>query len=161
MTTRRTKRRRKPRHIVIITGNRSWEDDPIRLSGVALVLLGLRDWYGHIHLFHGVGRGVDQMGADAALADRQFERNEITEHPYPVDWNAARKALGAGWRAAGHKRNEVMVAAALALYDEERGDTIECWSFTDNIREQSGTRHCARYAAKHGIPTFVVGVLDV
>ena len=151
-------KKRKPRHIVIVTGNRSWEDDPSGLYAIALVLLGIRSWRERIHLFHGAcGKGADQMAENEAVNDKAFKRKQIKEHPFPVDWNNARKTMGAGWKGAGHARNKVMIDAALSIYDPKKGDTIECWAFTDNIRERSGTQNAARYAAKKGIPTFVVG----
>lgn len=153
------KKKRKPRHIVIITGNRSWEDDPQGTYAVALLLTGLRGWHeGRIHLYHGAcPKGADQMAANEAMVDRQFEQNKIKEHRFPVDWNEARRTLGTGWKSAGHTRNKVMILAALSQFEPEKGDTIECIAFTDNIREQSGTKQAATFARNKGIPTLVVG----
>lgn len=113
---------------ILITGSRDWVDRNI-------VHRGISEWVrdnvpvGETSiLVHGdATRGVDRMGRDFARAMWWLE-----EEPHPADWS---------WgKSAGMHRNSEMVA---------RGADV-CLAF---IRIGSpGATHCAREAAKSGIP---------
>jgi len=115
---------------ILITGSRDWaEEETIQWA--------IWNWVHEnvmqeeqVILVHGdASRGADRMARD--YARKQWW---IIEEPHPADWS---------WgKGAGMDRNKYMVAMGADV----------CLAFIRN--ESPGASHCAREAAKAGIPVI-------
>lgn len=120
---------------ILVTGSRAWTDrtavtKALFDEGVKVSPLGTK--WSDITLVHGAARGLDTIAAEIASdLGMQVEA-------YPADW----ETFG---RAAGHRRNAVMVASGADI----------CLAFP--LGESRGTRGCMRLAEKAGIPVVNVG----
>ncbi len=120
---------------ILVTGSRSWSDrgavhDAICAEATWRCPLGTR--WSEMTLIHGAARGLDTLAADiAAEIGMQIEA-------YPADWETFGKA-------AGHRRNAVMVASGADV------------ALAFPLGESRGTRGCMRLCEKAGIKVINYG----
>ena len=114
---------------ILITGSRHWTDR-LHLEQAIWEVIGHERRVVIIH-------GDCPTGADR-LARRLADAWNITQEPYPADWNHHGKA-------AGPIRNQEMVDAGADI----------CLAFP--LGESRGTRDCMRRAEAAGIPVINYG----
>jgi hypothetical protein len=113
---------------ILVTGSRAWDDilrmtNELRDEVMGARMCGLRPVIVH---------GACPRGADM-IAARWARGYGVDQEPHPADWNRHGKA-------AGFRRNAEMASLGADV----------CLAF---IRDDSpGATHCARLAAKAGIP---------
>lgn len=131
---------------LLVTGSRAFTD--VALMRAALTYAG-RLLGRNTILVHGAARGADQI---AALAWSQWG---LPTEAHAADWDACAldcpdghrkpRTDGTSWcPTAGHRRNQVMVAAGADL----------CLAFP--VGTSSGTGDCLRRAAAAGIETYTI-----
>jgi hypothetical protein len=122
---------------VLVTGSRDWNWPAVIEVDVTRLW-----WYAHragrrLLLVHGdCPTGADRIVRDFVEAHpRAVAAGQIAQEPYPADWSTG--------KSAGPHRNRHMVSLGADL----------CLAYPRG--ESGGTRGCAGYAWKAGIPTLL------
>lgn len=116
--------------IVLVTGSRDWSDRDLLRAALDKLLVE-----GGMVLVHGAcPTGADAM-ADTWARDQQATGGNVLINRYPANW-------GSYGRAAGMRRNAEMVGAGAHI----------CLAFFQSSASNKGTAHCAKLAARAGIP---------
>lgn len=119
-------------HRILVTGSREWRD----VEAVRYALLRVWQKLGcpadQVVVVNGMARGLDTIARTVAIELGM----RVEDHPVTAaDWDRYGKA-------AGHRRNAVMVAAG----------AVCCVAFP--LGESNGTRGCMRLCEAAGIPVW-------
>ncbi len=117
------------RFVILVTGDRNWNDPQTHGRVVQDALYGYRKH--NPIIVHGAARGVD------TIADLYARAFEYEVHPHPADWAQYH-------RAAGPIRNTEMLAEKPHLV----------LAFHDDLLSSKGTKNMVNQAVKAGIPTI-------
>ena len=129
-------------HVILVTGShtltaeeREWAEKRIRE-----VLDARANEYGarNLHLIHGDAYGVDRIAAGLAHSKDFFRISA-----FPAQW-------GQYGKAAGHKRNAVMVQEVEMR--NQIGESVECIAFFPKGVETPGAAGCVALAKQARIP---------
>lgn len=118
----------------IVTGSRTWVDEPTMVTALEHLPLGSR-------VVHGGAGGAD------AMADRLARSRGLEVVSYPVD-----NTIDGQWPAAGPRRNRRMIDAELArLPSGERGRVRGIYFNSPPGELSSGTADAVRHMVRRGI----------
>lgn len=131
---------------ILVTGSREWTDRGAVVAALRFAMGSIAQT-NHVHpgqlditLVHGAARGLDTLAADVAHTDFGW-----TVEAHPANWKPDGPA-GRLDRAAGHKRNKLMV---------DLGATMVV-GFP--LGRSPGTRGCLRAAHAAGLSAWVASV---